>query len=81
MGLDPGDALIPVDMVRRAREGIRALSKAIRDVERGLRAGDDYETSFRHLYAAALGLGEVRLEPRAAHGAERVSTVRGWHSP
>ena len=80
MDLDPGDALIPVDLVRRAREGIRALSGAVRDVERGLRAGDDYETSFRHLYAAALGLGEVRLEPRAAHEPERVSTLRGRHT-
>ena len=78
MGLDPGDALVPVDLVRRAREGIRALSRAIRDVERGLRGGDDYETSFRHLYAAAAGLGEVRLEPRAVHAPE--PTVRE-HSP
>ena len=79
MGLDPGDALVPVDLVRWAREGIRALSRAIRDVERGLRAGDDYETSFRHLYAAAVGLGEVRLEPRAVHEPEPepVSGARG----
>ena len=67
LGLDPGDALMPADLVRRAREALRGLSRAIRDVERGLRAGDGYEGAFRHLYAASVGLGDLRLEPRAIH--------------
>jgi len=66
LGLGRGEVLVEAAALRTVRDRLRAVSAAVRTVERDLRRDDTtYEEAFGHLYAAAVGLVGLRIEPRA----------------
>ena len=54
LGLGRGEVLVEAAALRTVRDRLRAVSAAVRTVERDLRRDDTtYEEAFGHLYAAA----------------------------
>jgi hypothetical protein len=68
MGLDSGEALVPVSGLMALRDRLYELEAALDDVEQDLRGRpplEEYREAFRHLYAAAAQLRGAVLEPIA----------------
>ena len=65
MGLGTGEALVATVALQGLNDRLYVLESALADVERDLRADDDHRAAFQHLYAAAAGLRDARLEPSA----------------
>ncbi len=68
MGLDSGEALVPVDKLVGLRDRLYVLEAALDDVEQDLRGRppvEEYRAAFRHLYAAAAQLRGAVVEPIA----------------
>ncbi len=67
-GLGPGEAIVSASSLADLGDRLTVLEAALEDVEEDIRRADSgqaYREAFDHLYAAAKGLVDHRLQVRA----------------